>query len=48
MGNQVYFEMKSAQKSNRQGVIIMLPKMQEAVNELKGFKESLDEIRVSL
>ncbi len=26
----------------------MLPKMQEAVNELKGFKESLDEIRVSL
>lgn len=45
MGNQVYFEMMNMMI---EGVMNMLPKMVEALNELKGFKDSLDEIRVSL
>jgi hypothetical protein len=35
---KIYFE----------GVMTMLPKLMEAANELKGFNESLEEIRVSL
>jgi hypothetical protein len=42
LGNQVYFKVKD------KGVKSMLPKIQEAVTELKSFKESLEEIRVSL
>jgi len=35
-------------EKRKKDVLSMLPKLTEAVNELKNFKESLEEIRVSL